>query len=328
MQGGLQAEGTPIVEYEQSPARVICRVCPHGCDLGEGEHGKCLVRCNDHGSLTNPFEGRCSLLSVEPVEKRPFFHYKPGSKYLAVGFYGCPLFCSHCQNFKVSQSVDGDSIYKTPSDLVNLAKKKETAGIAFTFNEPAVYYEYIIEVGELGADVIIKTSGFVNLPIVDKLVETVSAWNVDIKGDEFEYSRTCKGSLKPVLNTIERLAGRTHLEISYLISPRMVADMAFHARIRDWLTSLDAEIPVHLLHFYPFHKVSGPGYQPEALEPVIGLFKEKMPYTYVSNAFGSQIVGYRNTVCGECGRVLIERLRGVRVVTTKCCGKEVRIVGV
>jgi pyruvate formate lyase activating enzyme len=278
--------------------------------------------------LINPFEGRCSLLSVEPIEKRPFFHYKPGSKYLAVGFYGCSFSCDFCQNFKVSQTINGRGLQKEPMDLVELADKKDTAGVAFTFNEPTIYYEYLMKVGNAGADVILKTNGFVNDHVVADLLTVVSAWNVDIKGDEVEYKRTCKGDIKPVLATIEKLAGRTHLEISYLISPRMVADMAFHTRIRDWLADLDAEIPVHLLYFYPFHRMLEFGYQPEALDPIIGLFKEKMPYTYVSNAFHSQLVGYRNTVCRTCDRVLIERQRGVRVIANECCGKKLNLTQV
>jgi pyruvate formate lyase activating enzyme len=283
-----------------------------------------MVRCNDQGSLSNPFAGRCSLLSVEPIEKRPFFHYKPGSKYLAVGFYGCSFNCDFCQNFKVSQTINGDRLYKTPQDLLDIAELKNAAGVAFTFNEPTVYYEYIMEVGDLGADVILKTNGFVNSHVLDDLATVVSAWNVDIKGDDIEYRRTCKGEISPVLAAIEKLtAKQTHLEISYLVLPRMVSDTKFHVRIRDWLVSLNPDIPVHILYFYPFHRMLEPCYPPEALIPIIDLFKEKMPYIYVSNAFHSQLVGYRNTNCISCNRPLIERVQGVRVVANECCGKKI-----
>ncbi len=300
-------------------------ICPHNCKLRPGETGRCLVVRNDNGKIHNPSSGFCSLISVEPIEKRPFFHYRPGSKYLAVGFYGCSFSCNFCQNFKVSQTTDGKSLYKSPSDLDALADSKGADGIAFTFNEPTIYHEYIQSVGDTGANIVLKTSGFVNLPIVDELIPIVSAWNVDIKGDEAEYERTCGGTLQPVLDTIEKLAGQTHLEISYLVLPRQVNDMVFHVRMRNWLASLSPDIPVHLLYFYPFHRMTEPSYRPEALVPIIELFRERLRYTYVSNAFNSELRAYRDTTCDICDRVLIARQRGIEVIADECCGKKLKL---
>lgn len=325
MQIGLHTEGSSEIRCHQ-PSRfcVTCRVCPHNCELTNGEFGKCMVRCNTEGSLSNPFEGRCSLLSVEPIEKRPFFHYRPGTKYLAVGFYGCSFRCQFCQNFKVSQTTNGESLYKSPEELVALANHK-AQGVAFTFNEPTIYHEYVHRVRELGADVVLKTNGFVNGSIVDEL-SAVSAWNVDIKGDDQEYERTCGGKLKPVMETIEHLSGKSHLEISYLVLPRMVSDMAFHERMRDFLAGLNPDIPVHILYFYPFHKMTDSAYQPYALFPIIKLFQKRLRYIYVSNAFHSELVEYRHTYCDQCKGLLIERLRGVRVHKSSCCGRTIKFV--
>lgn len=235
-----------------------------------------------------------------------------------MGFYGCSFKCDFCQNFKVSQTTEGPKLYKSPEELVLLSRQK-AEGVAFTFNEPTLYHEYIRSVCDLGVDVVVKTNGFVSPWVLDSL-SRVSAWNVDIKGDEAEYERTCSGELKPVLNSISALAGRSHLEISYLVLPRMLSDMSFHRRIRDFLADINPAIPVHILFFYPFHRMVEHAYDADALIPVIGLFKERMKYIYVSNAFHSQLVDFRNTYCHECGNLLVERLRGVRVVRTECCG--------
>lgn len=230
----------------------------------------------------------------------------------------------NCQNFKVSQTTDGPGLFKSPSDLVVLARQK-AEGIAFTFNEPTLYHEYIRLVCDLGADVVIKTNGFVNECVLDEL-SGVSAWNVDIKGDEAEYKRTCVGTLKPVLANITRLAQKSHLEISYLILPRMLSDMAFHRYIRDFLADLNPSIPIHLLYFYPFHKMLEAHYPPESLLPIISLFKERMRYTYVSNAFHSQLIDHRHTYCPNCDTRLVERLKGVRILRTHCCGEKLNFV--
>jgi pyruvate formate lyase activating enzyme len=224
----------------------------------------------------------------------------------------------NCQNFKVSQTTEGPNLYKSPQELMSLAEQK-ASGIAFTFNEPTLYYEYIREVSG-GVDVVMKTNGFVNTAILDEL-SGVSAWNVDIKGDDDEYQRICHGRLDPVLDSIAYLSNRSHLEISYLVLPRMIANMGFHRRIRDFLADINPAIPVHILYFYPFHKMIEHAYAPKDLVPIISLFKERLQYTYVSNAFHSELIGYRHTYCSSCNDMLVERLRGVRVLKSECCGE-------
>lgn len=322
MQIGLQTQRTSEFGREQpSDGRLTCRVCPHACELMSDEFGICKVRQRQSDKIINPFEGRCSLISVEPIEKRPFFHYRPGKRYLAVGFYGCSFSCGFCQNFKVSQTIDGRYRYKSPDEIVELSQSKLAEGVAFTFNEPTLYYEYIRSVCELGVDVVVKTNGFVNKWVTDEL-SAVSAWNVDIKGDDLEYDRTCSGKLQPVLEIIPHLAESAHVEVSYLVLPRMLNDKSFHLRVRDFLSEINPDMPVHLLYFYPFHKMLEDRYDPTALLSVMRIFKERMNYIYVSNTFDSRLIMHRNTFCSKCNDLLIERVRSVHVSKTKCCGHE------
>jgi pyruvate formate lyase activating enzyme len=311
---------------------MICGICPHFCELEPGDVGKCLVRKNTGSRIEVP-ESHVSLLAVEPIEKRPFFHFLPGSRWLSIGLYGCSFSCDFCQNFRVSQSTEQTPKLLSPVDLWNLAVEKGTSGVVFTYNEPTVHYEYLDQVGITLFErplipymrMCVKTNGFVNVPILREMVTYVDAFNVDIKGDEAEYEAVCGGRLQPVLDAIEFLACEgNHLEISYLVLPRLLDNQYHHRFVRDFLAALGADIPVHILYFYPFHRMPHESYRPEQLLPVVDLFREKMNYVYVSNCFDSAVVVFRDTVCKTCGSVMISREREILVDKTECCGQRIR----
>lgn len=302
---------------------MICTICPHLCDLAVGETGKCLVRKHEDWTIVCSHWGKVSLLTVEPIEKRPFFHFMPGSRFLSVGLYGCNFQCKFCQNYKISQIVTGNCRQLEPDQLIDVLYEKKAAGIAFTFNEPTVHVEYIMDVGERVSPVVVKTNGFVNIEPLKDLLLYVSAFNVDIKGDEQEYEDTCGGRLKPVMETVEFLASNhdgVHLEISYLVTPRLIDDVDYHRRMRDWLSELSPDIPIHVLYFYPFHRMTEKDYKVEALLKVVELFREKMNFVYVSNNYQKPVLPMRDTLCPHCSSVLISRQKGVKVHKTKCCG--------
>jgi len=302
---------------------MICDVCPHYCDLSDGQIGKCLVRKRQSGLIAP--DSRISLLAVEPIEKRPFFHFLPGTKWLSVGFYGCSFSCHFCQNFSVSQRAEGKSKTLTAEELWKLAGDRQAAGIVFTYNEPTIHFEYLIKVANHIPDPIkriaVKTNGFAN-PHVWERLRFVDAFNVDIKGDDEEYRRICDGSLDPVLASIDHLAGMAHhLEISYLVLPRLLKNDEFHRMIRDRLAGLSTGIPVHLLYYYPFHRMQEARYEPADLLPVVDIFREKMEHVYISNCFKSEVVRHRNTVCSSCGDVIIDRTGPAKVIKLRCCGQ-------
>ena len=210
------------------------------------------VFSDTHDALLDYFEGidikksKISTLGVDPIEKRPFFHFLPGKKFLSTGFYNCNFTCKYCMSFKVSQRSSGPSKALTPVDLAELAASKDVSGIAFTYNEPLLYYKYILELSKQYSPVVVKTNGSVSIDILSEVCDNISAINIDIKGDEAEYRRVCGGELEPVLSAIKYcLSSEVHLEISYMVLPRIISDYGFHNRVRDLLSE---STPLHLLY--------------------------------------------------------------------------------
>jgi pyruvate formate lyase activating enzyme len=265
------------------------------------------------------------LLATEPIEKRPLFHFLPGEDFLAVGLLGCSLACKFCQTFEISQSVQSETTHRSPRELIDLALSKQVSGIAFTFNEPTIHYEYIMEVanGVKNTDlkIVIKSNGFINKHILDDLDMATDAWNIDLKGDHIAYESICSGSIQPVLATVESLIGKgSHLEISYLVLPEQIDNMQHHTLMRDWLSNLSTSIPIHLIYFYPFYQKQEGRYNPGQLLVIRDLFAQKLDYVYISNIFNSEIKYYRDTRCSVCDNVLISRQSGARIQQLDCCG--------
>jgi len=306
---------------------IKCDVCPRGCLVKEGNRGKCGIFHNTHGHMINLYHGHCSNVSVEPIEKRPLFHFLPGSQFLSVGFYGCSLNCKYCQNFWVSQEFsDGCGEYYSPAELVDLAELTHASGIAFTYNEPTLYYSYIKEVKQeidrisSPLKIVLKSNGFVNDHILSDLCSCVDGFNIDLKGNDKDYSAICEGSLDKVLSSIELVSrSGVHLEISYLVLPDRIHDVEFNSGICDWVVSLGRDIPVHLLYFYPFHKMSGnAAYSAEDLVRLYDMFSCKLNYVYISNRYDN-LISYRNTKCSICGKTIIIRNSSTDIVQKTCC---------
>lgn len=303
---------------------VACDYCYHNCLLEEGRSGICSVITNDKGNLVNKLDANLSYLSLEPIEKRPFFHFYPGSKFMSAGLYGCQFFCEFCMNFKVSQTTEGKKLYKNADDLVNFAKQKNAQGVAFSFNEPTLYWEYLSEVSSKIITAV-KTNGYASEKIMSLLSKTVKAFNVDIKGNDNDYKNICGGTLSPVLQNIEFLSSKTHLEISYLPLPSRIHDTKFHEYICDFLCNINKYIPVHILYFYPFLRMSNQQYPPNEIMNVVHIFKKKMNYVYVSNIhYDSDSLYYRNTRCSCCDNTLIDRQGKISVKSLECCGEKIK----
>lgn len=275
------------------------------------------------------YAGHCSNIAIEPIEKRPLFHVLPGSKFLSVGFFGCNFSCGYCLNHRVSQQTEGKSEFHSPDELVELALERNVSGIAFTYNEPTLYHDYIEEVGHAihrsqrssHLKLVVKTNGFVRPWVIRNLCLYADAINVDIKGDNEDYEKICGGWLDPVMTCIEWIVDMDiHLEISYLVIPSKVHDERFNIYFRNWLADIDPKIPVHLLYFYPFHRMVVPSYKPSELLPLREMMLEKLDYVYISNHFGTETTKTRDTFCLECGRVMISRQKGSVNSKPTCCG--------
>lgn len=306
----------------------VCHICPHQCELEVGEIGKCKVCANVDGCLQ--VTSLCSTVSVELIEKKPFFHFFPGSQCLSVGFYGCNLACAGCQNYKVSQidAKGGKNI--SPEKLVGLAQEYQVDCIAFTFTEPVIHYEYIMRVYDVISDlqpdikIVLKSNGFVNRHVLENLDTVTSAWNIDLKGGAVEYEVVCGGNIGPVLSTVETLSRKdSHLEISYLVVPSISGNFQHHEVMAKWLSDLSPDIPVHILFYYPAYRMNEQG-NPDDLLKIQELFSQYLRHVYISNIFDAKFINFRHTSCNICNDRMITRgdIDGkVTTLSLECCHK-------
>lgn len=248
--------------------KVHCKLCPHNCIIGDGELGKCNVRKNIDGELfTFNFEEVTSI-AVDPIEKKPLHFYKPGSSILSVGSFGCNFKCSFCQNYTIAQIEEhkGTSHSIGVERLVNqIMEKNDSIGIAFTYNEPSIWYEYVYEVSKLlkeqdpNKDMILVTNGFINEEPLRNLLPYIDAMNIDLKGfNNRYYSEICGGRLEPVLKTIEICGESIHVEVTTLLVTGENDNLEEVENIAKFLGSISPDIPFHLTRYFPTYKMKNP----------------------------------------------------------------------
>ena len=241
----------------------VCEICPHHCRLAVGEIGKCRARFNDGEKIFALNYGKITSLALDPIEKKPLYHFFPKNFILSVGSYGCNLNCPFCQNFEISMADSTFPAKKiSPEELVNLAvelKTKKNIGIAFTYNEPFISYEFVRDTAELlkknNLKTVLITNGNISSGALKNILPLIDAMNIDLKGfDQAVYDRL-GGDLETVKNTIEISAKSCHVEVTSLIVPQMndsEADMIEEAK---WLASISENIPLHVSRFFPRYKI-------------------------------------------------------------------------
>lgn len=249
-------------------SKVHCILCPHYCLINEGDVGKCNVRKNMDGQLFTMNYGEITSISLDPIEKKPLHFYKPGTSILSVGSFGCNLKCSFCQNYSIAQIEEfrgrRDSV--SSKELVDIIiKRKDSIGIAFTYNEPSIWYEYIYEVSKLlkesdpSKDIVLITNGFINEDPLRKLLPYINAMNIDLKGfNNRFYHEICGGSLEPVLKTIEIAGKSTYVEVTTLLVTGENDNLGEVEDIARFIASIDKNIPLHLSRYFPTYKMDNP----------------------------------------------------------------------
>jgi len=301
--------------------RVQCDLCPHYCQLKNGQLGVCRARASQDEKIVSLVYGHPCGLAVEPIEKKPLFHFLPSSDVLSFGTVGCNLRCAFCQNWQLSQSqantfYGGDKIF-TPDMIVRVAKKYRCSSIAFTYNEPTIFIEYAINVAKvakaLGIQTVAVTNGYINPEPRKVFYEHIDAVNVDLKGfDENFYHRYLGGHLKPVLDTLRYIKHETNtwLEITNLLIPGENDSKKAIKKLTQWIIKkLGVDIPLHFSAFYPAWKMMDKPITADArLQLAQKIAQEEgLNYVYIGNA---SLKNTSNTYCAHCRALLIERSDG------------------
>jgi len=295
--------------------QVKCTLCPHECILHCNKTGLCKTRENINGVLyTNAYANLCAL-NIDPVEKKPLFHFYPDSKTLSIAIAGCNFSCKNCQNSHISQIKPDDiqTIKLSPEQLVDLAVKNNYKSISYTYTEPTVYYEYMYETAVLAKQNNIKnilvSSGYINEKPLLELVDYLDAANIDLKFfDNNLYKNNSNGSLNPVLNTLKILKQKNiWLEISHLVIPSISDNKEDFVKMCDWLIKNEFEYtPLHLSRFFPSNKLLhiNPT-EIDVLEKFFNIAKSKgLKYVYIGNIQNNI---FSRTDCHNCNKTLIKR---------------------
>jgi len=270
-------------------ASVRCLLCPHGCLIHHDRVGKCLARLNEGGVLFAKSYARASSLALDPIEKKPLYHFNSGTNILSVGSYGCNMFCNFCQNWEISNR-EVPTTYLPPEHLAKLSFNAgpDNIGVAFTYNEPFIGFEYLMDCAKLlkkqGQCTVLVTNGMINKDPLLELAPFIDAANIDLKCFSPETYRELGGDLETIKQTIELGAERFHVEVTTHIVPGMNDNPEQIEEIARWLASLNPEIPYHVSRFLPTHKMVDA--QPTPVEEIYAfadIARKYLRYVYTGN---------------------------------------------
>ena len=295
--------------------KVLCELCPWNCKLEAGQTGVCKVRTNENGKLTTSVYNKVAALGSDPIEKKPLYHFYPGKNILSVGEVGCNFHCTFCQNHTISQCYASEfaGFHNISSEkIVNEALKTwNNIGIAYTYNEPITFYEFMIDTAKLAHQHKLKnvvvSNGYINVEPLKKLLPFIDAFNIDLKAftNEF-YQKQTRGKLQPVLNSLKTIAkSSSHLEITNLVIPNLNDDEKEFEEMVKWIASeLGEQTPLHLSRYFPQYKLDHPPTSIKKLEILYDIAKQHLQHVYLGNVSDEK---RSSTFCPKCGELLIER---------------------
>jgi len=296
--------------YEKYNNRVKCFLCPHNCSIPEGKYGLCSVRVNKGGVLKTVNYGEITSIALDPIEKKPLYHFKPGKSILSVGSFGCNFTCSFCQNYSISQHR-ASSRYTSPNELIDISLNLEgNIGIAFTYNEPSICYEYVYDTSKKlkencpDLSIVLVTNGYIEEEPLLKLLPYVDAMNIDLKSFKEDYYRKiCGGEIEPVLKTIENSYKACHIEITTLLVNGLNDSEEEVKEIASYIGDLDKNIPLHLTRYFPNYKMDLPPTEIKKMLKAKEIAQRYLNYVYLGNLSGLDT----STYCPQCKTLLIER---------------------
>ena len=272
--------------------KTVCPICPRACALTDGQHGFCNARINTNGTIIAENYGKLTALALDPIEKKPLMHFHPGKYILSAGSYGCNLRCPFCQNSDIAlPDTTLSTTYISPEHLVKRAldmMNQRNIGIAYTYNEPLVGYEYVQDCAQLahqsGLKNVVITNGYICEQPFTGLLPLIDAMNIDLKGFTQKFYDIIGGDLATVQRTIALAAQSCHVEVTTLIVPGLNDDHADMERQAAWLSSLRPDIPLHISRFFPrYHMQDIPPTPLETIYSLVDIAKNHLEYVYPGN---------------------------------------------
>ena len=324
--------------YKKLPEKKVqCQTCSHYCVIPEGELGFCRVRLNKKGKLYSTVYGKAVSATIDPIEKKPLYHFLPGTGTFSIATAGCNFRCKHCQNWQISQAtVDGVPYMNLPpKKVVAQALKADCKSIAYTYTEPTVFFEYCYDTMQLavkkGLFNVFVSNGFMSKETRAKCGD-LHALNIDIKGNERFYKEVCGARLEPVLESVKAFKKqKKHVEVTNLIIPGYNDNDESYQQIAEFATGIDPLMPLHFTAFYPFYRMTD--VEPTSRAALVQARKiaieNGVKYVYCGNTGLDEPFG--NTFCHNCGHLIVKRY-GMTVVSIeldngKCpnCRKKIPI---
>lgn len=309
---GSERQYEEAAYWENDGERVHCLLCPQDCHIADGRAGVCRVRINDGGTLRAVNYAQVTSAAMDPIEKKPLYHFHPGSRVLSLGTFGCNLGCMFCQNYTISQGRPAAQTMM-PEEAVRRAKDARSQGnigIAYTYSEPVVWFEYVRDTSKLaheaGLKNVLVTNGLIREEPLEELLALIDAMNVDIKAMDDEFYRSLCGmrSGEAARRTVEMAWERCSVEITNLLVTDENDSEEQVRELVDWAASVSPDLPLHLSRYHPTYKMSAPPTPVDRIQRAAEIARERLNYVYVGNV---TVDGGGDTVCPGCGDIVVRR---------------------
>jgi len=297
--------------YKKNNGDLQCTLCPHFCVIKNEKSGICRVRTNHDSILYSDIYGEVTAAAMDPIEKKPLYHFYPSSSIFSIGTKGCNFKCNYCQNHRISQNPYVDSENYSPDEIVDAAVRSNAMGIAYTYSEPIIWIEFVLDCAKLarnkGLKNVMVTNGYINEEPLSELLKVTDAMNIDLKTfDDKTSSIVHKGNLSNVKKTIEQVCHSScHLEVTTLIVTDINDTLEEMTMIADFLSENNDSIPWHLSRYHPEYKYNAPATNIDLMMNVYAMAQKKLKYVYCGN-IPSNFDG-SDTHCPQCNNVLIKR---------------------